>query len=135
MADTTNAPAPPTDTAGTITHVTTPSGAPLPATAGSSPDFMQFLPLIAIFAVFYFLIIRPQQQQMKAHRDAMSALKKGDRVVTGGGIIGTVVHAPEGATEITVDLNDTTRVTVLRTTITSVVKPETANDDTAKKAA
>lgn len=132
---TTSAPTPPTDNAGTITTTTAAAGtgAPPLATAGASPDFTQFLPLIAIFAVFYFLIIRPQQQQMKKHREAMNALKKGDRVVTGGGILGTVVHAPEGNAEITVDLNETTRVTVLRATLASVIKPETANDDTAAK--
>ncbi len=131
MADSTNSPTPPTDTVGTITHTT--AGAAAPATAGASPDLTSMLPLVAIFAVFYFLIIRPQQKQMKEHKDAMNALKKGDRVVTGGGIIGTVVHAPEGNAEITVDLNDTTRVTVLRATITTVLKAETANDDSAKK--
>ena len=127
-----NAPTPPTDITGTTTTAATPD---VPATA-ANPDFMQFIPLVAIFAIFYFLIIRPQQARMKEHQDMMKALKKGDRVVTGGGIIGTIVTAPEGQAEITVDLNDTTRVSILRATITSVIKPDIANDDaTAKKSA
>ena len=50
----------------------------------------QFLPLVLIFVVFYFLLIRPQQQKQKETRSMLSQLKRGDRVVTGGGIIGTV---------------------------------------------
>lgn len=125
-----NPPLPPTNTTGTTT--TPDANGAMPATAAAAPDFTQFIPLVAIFAIFYFLIIRPQQARMKEHQNMMSALKKGDRVVTGGGIIGTVVHAPEGAAEITVDLNDTTRVSVLRATIANVVKPDAANDDATK---
>jgi len=96
-------------------------------------DIMQFVPLIAIVAVFYFLIIRPQNQRIKEHKNAMNALKKGDRIVTGGGIIGTVVNAPEGASEVTVDLASGTNVSVLRSTISHVIKAEAANDDGAAK--
>ena len=58
---------------------------------------LQFLPLVLIFVVFYFLLIRPQQQKQKTHRTMLEALRRGDRVVTGGGIIGTVnrVASPE----------------------------------------
>ena len=54
----------------------------------------QFLPLVLIFVVFYFLLIRPQQQKQKEMRSMLAALKRGDRVVTGGGIIGTVQRVP-----------------------------------------
>ena len=54
----------------------------------------QFLPLVLIFVVFYFLLIRPQQQKQKEMRRMLAALKRGDRVVTGGGIIGTVQRVP-----------------------------------------
>ena len=54
----------------------------------------QFLPLVLIFVVFYFLLIRPQQQKQKETRSMLSALKRGDRVVTGGGILGTVQRVP-----------------------------------------
>lgn len=133
MADPTSsqAPMPPTSTTGTL-QSTAPDATANPA-AASGPDMMSLLPLVAIFAIFYFLIIRPQQARMKQHTTMMNALKKGDRVVTGGGIIGTVAAAPEGNAEVTVDLNDTTRVVVLRSTITTVINPEAANDDGAQK--
>jgi preprotein translocase subunit YajC len=87
---------------------------------------IQFLPLILIFVVFYFLLIRPQQRKAKDHKTMLDALRRGDRVVTGGGIIGTVarVDSPE---EVTVDIADGVRVRVLRSTISSVVaKPDPA---------
>ena len=87
---------------------------------------IQFMPLILIFVVFYFLLIRPQQRKSKDHKTMLEALRRGDRVVTGGGIIGTVsrVDSPE---EVTVDIADGVRVRVLRSTITSVLaKPDPA---------
>jgi preprotein translocase subunit YajC len=87
---------------------------------------IQFLPLILIFVVFYFLLIRPQQRKAKDHKTMLDALRRGDRVVTGGGIIGTIarVDSPE---EVTVDIADGVRVRVLRSTVTSVVaKPDPA---------
>src|SRR5713101_4681584 len=85
---------------------------------------IQFLPLVLIFVVFYFLLIRPQQRKAKDQKAMLDALRRGDRVVTGGGIIGTVVRVdtPE---EATVDIADGVRVRVLRGTITSVLaKPD-----------
>ena len=64
---------------------------PAYAQAGSGGDaFTSFLPIILIFVIFYFLLIRPQQKKMKAHRAMLGMVKRGDRVLTGGGIIGTV---------------------------------------------
>ncbi len=60
---------------------------------GNQSTLIQFLPLVLIFVVFYFLLIRPQQRKAKDHRATLDALRRGDRVVTGGGIIGTVVRA------------------------------------------
>ena len=88
----------------------------------------QFLPLVLIFGVFYFLLIRPQQQKAKEARAMLGALKRGDRVVTGGGILGTVQKVKEGSNEVEVDLAPNLRVTVLRETITTVLKPVAAND-------
>ena len=62
--------------------------------AGMFGSATQFLPLVLIFVVFYFLLIRPQQQKQKETRQMISALKRGDRVVTGGGIVGTVQRVP-----------------------------------------
>jgi preprotein translocase subunit YajC len=87
---------------------------------------VQFLPLVLIFIVFYFLLIRPQQKKSKDHRTMLGALRRGDRVVTGGGIVGTVnkVLSPE---EVEVDIAQGVRVRVLRSTISSVLaKPDPA---------
>ncbi|HET6609630.1 MAG TPA: preprotein translocase subunit YajC [Rhodopila sp.] len=97
----------------------------------------QFAPLILIFAVFYFMLIRPQQQKQKEMRGMLSALKRGDKVVTGGGILGTVQRVPMvndkngkqvPSAEIEVEIAPNLKVTVLRETITSVIKPTAAND-------
>ena len=87
---------------------------------------IQFLPLLLIFVVFYFLLIRPQQKKQKDQRAMLDALRRGDRVVTGGGILGTVskVVSPE---EIEIDIAPGVRVKVLRSTIASVLaKPDPA---------
>src|SRR6267143_2424985 len=85
---------------------------------------IQFLPLILIFVVFYFLLIRPQQRKAKDQKAMLDALRRGDRVVTGGGIIGTVARA-DNPEEVTVDIADGVRVRVVRSTITSVLaKPD-----------
>jgi len=85
---------------------------------------IQFLPIVLIFVVFYFLLIRPQQRKAKDHKTMLDALRRGDRVVTGGGIIGTVARV-ENPEEVTVDIADGVRV--LRSTISSVLaKPDPA---------
>jgi preprotein translocase subunit YajC len=105
--------------------------------AGMFGSATQFLPLVLIFVVFYFLLLRPQQQRQKETRQMLAALKRGDRVVTGGGIIGTVQRVPMTAdkdgkqvpsSEIEVEIAPNIRVTVLRDTISSVVRPAVAND-------
>jgi len=102
-----------------------------------------FLPLVLIFAVFYFLLIRPQQQKQKESRAMIAAIKRGDRVVTGGGILGTVQRVPMvqdkdgkqvASNEIEVEIAPNIRVTVLRETITSVIRPTAANDSRPAKA-
>ena len=104
---------------------------------GNLGSATQFLPLVLIFVVFYFLLIRPQQQKQKETRQMLSALKRGDRVVTGGGIVGTVQRVPTVAdkdgkqvpsNEVEVEIAPNVRVTVLRETINSVVRPTAAND-------
>jgi preprotein translocase subunit YajC len=95
---------------------------------------IQFLPLVLIFVVFYFLLIRPQQRKAKDHKTMLDALRRGDRVVTGGGIIGTVARV-ENPEEVTVDIADGVRVRVLRSTISNVLaKPDpTAAREAAKQ--
>ncbi len=100
---------------------------------GALGNVQQFLPLVLIFGVFYFLLIRPQQQRAKEAKRMLSELKRGDKVITGGGILGTVTKPPKPEDrEIEVEIAANIRVTVLRETISSVVKPVAAND-TAKK--
>ena len=105
--------------------------------SGIMASATQFAPLVLIFAVFYFLLIRPQQQKQKEMRSMLQALKRGDKVVTGGGILGVVQRVPAAqdkdgkqvpSNEIEVEIAPNLRVTVLRETITSVVKPVAAND-------
>jgi preprotein translocase subunit YajC len=99
------------------------------AAGGTGSVIMQLLPLILIFAVFYFLLIRPQQKKMKDHRAMLQALKRNDKVVTGGGIVGTITKVRDDSDEIEVEIAAGVRILVLRGTIGSVVKPpEAAND-------
>jgi preprotein translocase subunit YajC len=87
---------------------------------------VQFLPLVLIFVVFYFLLIRPQQNKQKEHRTMLGALRRGDRVVTGGGILGTVNRVVND-NEVEIDIANNVRVRVVRSTITSVLsKPDPA---------
>ena len=95
------------------------------ATAG----LIAFVPYIAIFAIFYFLMIRPQQQRAKAHRAMIDAVKKGDEVVTGGGIVGKVVRVMDG--EIEIDAGNNVKFRVLKGTLSDVrdrAIPAAAND-------
>ena len=93
---------------------------------GDAAGMMSFLPLVLIFAVFYFLLIRPQQKKMKAHRAMLGQVKRGDRVLTGGGIIGTITKVKEETDEVTVEIADGVRVDILRGTITDVLNAPAA---------
>lgn len=90
------------------------------APASGADAFMSLLPLVLIFVVFYFLLIRPQQKKMKEHKSMLDALRRGDRVVTGGGIIGTVVKVGTDD-ELQVEIAEGVRVRVMRPTITAVL--------------
>ena len=88
--------------------------------AGLLGPATQFLPLVLIFAVFYFLLIRPQQTRQKELKASLAALRRGDRVVTAGGILGTVQRVKEGSDEIEVDIAPNVRVKVVRAMISEV---------------
>jgi len=89
--------------------------------AGGGNDFLvQLFPLVLIFIVFYFLLIRPQQSKMKAQREMLAGVKRGDRVVTGGGIIGLVTKVISD-NELQVELAEGVRVRVLKQTITDII--------------
>lgn len=83
-----------------------------------------FLPIILIFVVFYFLLIRPQQKKLKQHKEMLAAIRRGDKIVTGGGIIGTVVKVVDD-NEVQLEIAEGVRVRVQRAMISGVlVKPE-----------
>lgn len=102
------------------------------AAGGTAALIMQLAPLLLIFGVFYFLLIRPQQKKAKEHRALLASLKRGDRVLTSGGIIAQITRVKEGVDEIEVEIAPNVRVNVLRQTIGDVLKPIGANDDSAK---
>jgi preprotein translocase subunit YajC len=99
------------------------------AAGGTGAIVMQLLPLVLIFAVFYFLLIRPQQKKMKDHRDMLQKLKRNDKVITGGGIIGSITKVRDDSDEIEVEIAPNVRITVLRGTISSVVAPPAPAND------
>ena len=96
--------------------------------SGAGAMVMQLAPLILIFVVFYFLLIRPQQKKMKDHRSMLTELKRGDRVITAGGIVAEVKKVNEGSDEIEAEIAPNVRVTLVRGTISSVIRPQAAND-------
>lgn len=94
-----------------------------PAHAEAAPQeagFASFIPLLLIMVIFYFLLIRPQQKKIREHRETIAALKKGDRVITGGGIYGTITDVQEN--EIAVKIADGVVVKVKNDSITGVVE-------------
>lgn len=106
----------------------TPAYAQAAGGAGGAAAFAQFIPLILIFAIMYFLMIRPQQKRLKQHREMVGALKKGDQVVTQGGILGKVTSVRDD--ELEVEISQGVRVRVVRSTVAQVVsktEPVAAN--------
>ena len=101
---------------------------PAYAQGAAAPDaFATFVPLILIGVIFYFLLIRPQQKRIKDHRAMVQALRRGDKVVTAGGVFGTVTKVV-GDNELQVESADNVRIRVVRSTISEVLqKSEPAN--------
>jgi preprotein translocase subunit YajC len=96
----------------------------VPSAAPNDFSFASFVPLILIFVVFYFLIIRPQSKKMKEHQAMLAALKVGDKVVTGGGIIGTVEAIDSKENILEIEIADNVSIKVLRAFVTDLVKKE-----------
>ena len=101
---------------------------------GGTPDiFISVLPFVLIFVIMYFLIIRPQRQQLKKRQEMLAAVRRGDTVVTGGGLIGKVTKVIDD-NELEIDLGGGTKVTALRSTLSDVrVKGEPVANQNAKK--
>ena len=89
----------------------------------SNQGFAQFIPLILIFVIFYFFLIRHQQKRVKEHKAMVQGLKRGDEIITSGGIIGTVDRVLEDD-RIEVTLADNVKVQIIKNTVTSLLKKE-----------
>lgn len=96
-----------------------------PAVAKQPGTLEMFLPFVVIFAIFYFLIIRPQVKKQKDHQKFVTELKKGDEVLTNGGILGTI----EGLTDqfITLEISEGVRIRILRSQISTTMAAQQAN--------
>ena len=81
----------------------------------SESSFGQFIPLILVFVIFYFFLIRPQQKKVKEHKTMVSNLKRGDKIITSGGIIGTVERVLEND-KIEVQISESVKVEIIKTT-------------------
>ncbi len=88
---------------------------------GGGFDLVALAPLVLIFVVFYFLLIRPQQKRMKEHKEMLSKIKRNDRIVTNGGLIGKVVKVHEDRDELELDIAEGVRVQIRRGMISEVV--------------
>lgn len=89
------------------------------APAQQSDPIMSFLPLIILFVIFYFLLIRPQQKKAKEHTALVSGLQKGDEVVTSGGILGKITEA--GENYVTVNIAENTDIKIQRQAVSTVL--------------
>lgn len=98
---------------------------------GGADAFVQLVPILLMFVIFYFLLIRPQQTRAKKHQEAINAIRRNDTVVIGGGIVGRVNRVRDGDPEIDVEIAQGTVVKVLRGSIAEVrVKGEPVKDAT-----
>lgn len=98
----------------------TETSAPTQNTSGTSSMLMNVLPLVLIFVIFYFLLIRPQQRKMRTHRAMVSSLRRGDKILTSGGIIG-VVHKVLNDGEIQVEIAEGVRVRIARGSVNEIL--------------
>lgn len=96
--------------------------------AGAPPAWISFLPIVGMIAIFWFLIISPQMKKQKQHQEKIAAVKKGDQVVTAGGLVGKVVKVDDVYVEL--DLGPNVRVKAIKATIGDIIPPagKPAND-------
>ena len=98
----------------------TPAYAQAASSGGFGSTFGSLIPLLLIFAIMYFIIIRPQQKKAKEHNQMVAALKRGDQVLTQGGIIGKITKVKDEA-EIELEISSNTKVRVMKSTIVNVL--------------
>jgi preprotein translocase subunit YajC len=94
------------------------------AAAPQSFSFVSFVPLIAIFAIFYFLIIRPQSKKMKDHQELVNNLKTGNKIVTNGGIIGVVKEVLVKENQVEIEIAEGVRVKIMKNYVSDFVQEE-----------
>jgi|SRR6056300_1716549 preprotein translocase subunit YajC len=87
---------------------------------GFAEGGLGLMPIILVMVIFYFLLIRPQQKRAKQHKEMLSALKRGDKIVTNGGITGTIIKAVDDSETIEVEIAKDVKVNVVRTMIADV---------------
>lgn len=104
-----------------------------PAAPGGGSFLIQLLPFIMILGIMYFLIIRPQQKRLKDHRDMIASIKRGDTVITSGGMIGKVTKII-GDNELQVEIAENVRIRVIRSTISEVRTRGDVRDAEARRA-
>jgi preprotein translocase subunit YajC len=96
--------------------------------SGTTAAIVQFFPFLLIFAIFYLLMIRPQQRRVKEHQAAIASVKKGDEVITGGGIRARVTRVSDDEAEV--EIASGVKVRIVKSTISQVIRPDSkpAND-------
>ncbi len=99
-------------------------GAPAGGGQGQANPLALWLPIILIFAIMYFLIFRPQAKKQKQHRMMLDALKKGDKIITAGGIYGTVLSVKEKENTVIVKIDDNTKIELVKSSVAQVVEKE-----------
>ncbi|KEC55505.1 preprotein translocase subunit YajC [Bartonella koehlerae] len=99
----------------------------------NGPSLVTFIPFILIFGIMYFFIIRPQRVQMKKRQEMLNTVRRGDTVITGGGVIGKVTKVYDGSGELEVEICDGMRIRVIRSTLLDVrVKGEPILEEKSK---
>ncbi len=93
------------------------------ASSGSAGGLASFIPLVLMFVIFYFLLIRPQQKKAKEHKEMVAGVKKGDRIITSGGIHGQVTAVDDST--LTVEISDKVRVKLNRANVAGMIQTQT----------
>ncbi len=97
--------------------------------AGGGGGLASLLPFVLIFVVFYFFLIRPQQKRAKEHREMVSQLRRGDKIISSGGLVGTVTKSVDGQETVEVEIAKDVRVNIMRT----MIADKRAKDDKKSK--
>ena len=90
------------------------------AADGAAGGLFQFLPIILVMVIFYFLLIRPQQKRAKQHREMIAAVRRGDKIITSGGLTGTVTKVADGNETVEVEIAKDVKVQVVRAMIADI---------------